>query len=123
MQGSLLFLTGDEIDGSARVDLSAENIITASTATGTPGIDTMALEASIYPNADGKVGGDALVAVVASQNITAPGTAFFAVANGNYQNLGGGTIGGNAAVDITATDISTGDFLPQIYNYGASMRW
>jgi hypothetical protein len=119
--GVISLFGGGQIDASAQVGLNAQNIITASTATGTPGIDTMALEASIYPNADGKVGGDALVAVVASQNITAAGTAFFAVANGNYQNLGGGTIGGNAAVDITATDISTGDFLPQIYNYGASI--
>src|SRR5262249_39459840 len=45
---------------------------------------------------------------------------FFAVANGNYQNLGPGTIGGNAEVAVSASSISTGDFLPQIYNYGGS---
>ncbi len=114
------FASGGQIDGSAVVLITGQNIITASTATGTPGIDTMALEASIYPNADGKVGKDATVVVVASQNITAPGTAFFTVANGNYQNLGPGTIGGNAEVDVSALSISTGDFLPQIYNYGGS---
>jgi hypothetical protein len=114
------FATGGQIDGSAIVVLNGQNIITASTATGIPGTDTMALEASIYPNAGGKVGGDAVVGVVASQNISAPGTAFFAVANGNYQNLGPGTIGGNAVVGVTASSISTGDFLPQIYNYGGA---
>ena len=114
------FASGGQIDGNAVVLINANNIITASTATGTPGTDTMALEASIYPNADGKIGNDALVAVVASQNITAPGTAFFTVANGNYQNLGPGTIGGNAGIDISALNISTGDFLPQIYTYGGS---
>src|SRR5207248_10957576 len=38
---------GGQIDASALVVLNAQNIITASTATGTPGVDTMALEASI----------------------------------------------------------------------------
>jgi hypothetical protein len=114
------FATGGQIDGSAVVVLNGQNIITASTATGTPGTDTLALEASIYSNAGGKVGKDAIVGVVATQNISAPGTAFFAVANGNYQNLGPGTIGGMAQVAISASSILTGDFLPQIYNYGGA---
>jgi len=114
------FASGGQIDKSAVVVINGQNITTASTATGTPGTDTLALEASIYPNAGGKVGGDAIVGVVATQNISAPGTAFFAVANGNYQNLGPGTIGGNAEVAVSASSISTGDFLPQIYNYGGS---
>ena len=54
---------GGKIDASALVVLNAQNIITASTATGTPGVDTMALEASIYPNVNGTVGGDALINV------------------------------------------------------------
>jgi len=37
----------------------------------------MALEASVYPNVSGGVGGDALVNVLASQDISAPGTALF----------------------------------------------
>ena len=111
---------GGKIDASALVVLNAQNIITASTATGTPGVDTMALEASIYPNVNGTVGGDALVSVQAAQDITAPGKTLFWVANGNYQNLGPGTITGNAEVDVSATNISTGDLLLQILNYGGS---
>jgi FecR protein len=111
---------GGKIDASALVVLNAQNIITASTATGTPGVDTMALEASIYPNVNGTVGGDALVSVQAAQDITAPGKTLFWVANGNYQNLGPGTITGNAEVDVSATNISTGDLLIQILNYGGA---
>src|SRR6476646_4014371 len=66
--------TGGHIGGNAIVALGAQNIITPSTATGIPGTDTMALEASIYPNASGQVGGDALVHVSASQHISAPGS-------------------------------------------------
>jgi FecR protein len=109
-----------QIDGNAVVTLQAQNIITSSIATGTIGIDTMALEASIYTNVNGIVGGDAIVNVTASQDISAGGTALFWVANGNYQGLGPGTIGGNAEVNVSATDISTGDFFFQIENYGGS---
>ena len=112
--------TGGHIGGNAIVTLNAQNIITASTASGVPGTDTMALEASIYPNASGTVGGDALVNVSASQNISAPGSVLFWVANGNYQNLGPGMIGGNAEVNVNASNISTGDFFDQILNYGGA---
>jgi FecR protein len=111
---------GGQVDGSAIVTLNAQNITTPSTASGIPGTDRLALEASIYSNVNGRIGNDAIVSVVASQSISAPGTAFFTVANGNYQNLGPGTIGGNAEVDVGASTISTGDFLPQIYNYGGA---
>ena len=109
-----------QIDGNAVVTLQAQNIITSSTATGTIGIDTMALEASIYSNVNGSIGGDAIVNVTASQDISAAGSTLFWVANGNYQGLGPGTIGGNAEVNVSATDISTGDFFFQIENYGGS---
>jgi hypothetical protein len=112
--------TGGRIDGNAIVTLSAQNITTPSTASGVPGTDTMAIEASIYPNASGTVGGDAIVNVFASQNISAPGSVLFWVANGNYQDLGGGTIGGNAEVNVSAVDISTGDLFTQILNYGGA---
>jgi len=81
----------------------------------------MALEASIYPNVSGRVGGDAIVNVLASQVTSAPGTALFWIANGNYQNLGPGSIGGIAEVNVGASNISTGDLLAQILNYGASI--
>jgi len=118
--GVISLFGGGQIDASALVVLNAQNIITASTATGTPGVDTMALEASIYSNVAGTVGGDAVISVQAAQDITAPGKTLFWVANGNYQNLGPGTIGGNAEVDVSATKISTGDLLLQILNYGGS---
>ena len=118
---SLTFGAASHIDGNALLTLSAQNITTTSTATGTPGIDTMALEASIYPNVAGTVGGDAIINVSATQNISAPGTTLFWIANGNYQNLGPGNIGGNAEVNITAVSISTGDLLAQIQNFGASI--
>ena len=44
----------------------------------------------------------------------------FWVANGNYQNLGPGMIGGNAEVNASASNISTGDFFDQILNYGGA---
>ena len=112
--------TGGTITGSATVTLQGQNIITPSTATGVPGTDTMALEASIYTNVNGSVGGDAIINVNASQQISAPGTVLFWVANGNYQNLGPGQIGGNAAVNVSAANISTGDFFFQILNYGGA---
>lgn len=112
--------TGGHIGGNAIVALGAQNIITPSAASGVPGTDTMALEASIYPNASGTVGGDALVDVAASQGISAAGSALFWVANGNYLNLGPGTIGGSAEVNVSASNISTGDFFDQILNYGGA---
>jgi hypothetical protein len=118
--GTISLFNGGKIDANAQLDLSAQNIITASAATGTPGVDIMALEASIYSNVNGTVGGDALVNVQAVQNITAPGMTLFWIANGNYQSLGPGTITGKAEVDVTATNISTGDLLTQVLNYGGS---
>src|SRR4029077_19633347 len=83
--GSIVLYGGEKIALSALVGLNAQNIITASNATGTPGVDTMALEASIYSNVNGTVGGDAQVTVQAVQDITAAGKTLFWVANGNYQ--------------------------------------
>ena len=112
--------TGGHIGGNAIVTLSAQNIVTPSTNSGIPGTDLMAIEASIYPNTGGTVGGDAIVDVSALQNISAPGSVLFWVANGNYQNLGPGMIGGNAEVNASASNISTGDFFDQILNYGGA---
>ena len=82
--------TGGHISRNAIVTLDGQNIITPATISGTPGTDLMAIEASIYPNTGGTVGGDAIVDVSASQDISAPGSVLFWVANGNYQNLGPG---------------------------------
>ena len=58
--------------------------------------------------------------VLASQDISALGSALFWVANGNYLELGPGIIGGNAEVNVSASNISTGDFFDQILNYGGA---
>ena len=113
-----VFIAGGHIGGDATVTLAAQNIATSSTATGVPGIDTMALEASIYSDGSGTIGGNAIVNVLASQNISAPGTVFFGVANDNYQGFGGGTIGGDAQVNVTAGSLSTGALFDNIYNNG-----
>ena len=118
--GSTGNFTGGHIDGNAILTLDAQNITTPSTNSGIPGTDTMAIEASIYPNASGTVGGDAIVNVSASQNISAPGSILFWVANGNYLDLGGGTIGGNATVNVSAASLSSGDLFVQILNYGGA---
>ena len=111
---------GGQIGGTASVSVQANNITTDSTASGVPGTDTMALEFSIYSNVRGTIGGDALVDVMATHDISAPGTIFFTVANGNYQQLGPGHIGGNASVDVTATNLFSGDLFAEIYNYGGA---
>ena len=54
------------------------------------------------------------------QNISAPGSILFWVANGNYLDLGGGTIGGNATVNVSAASLSSGDLFVQILNYGGA---
>ena len=118
--GSTGNFTGGRIDGDAIVTLNAQNITTPSTNSGIPGADVMAIEASIYPNASGTVGGNAIVDVSASQDISAPGSILFWVANGNYLDLGGGTIGGNATVNVSAASLSSGDLFVQILNYGGA---
>jgi hypothetical protein len=118
------FIAGGHIGGNAIVTLSAQNITTFSTNSGTPGlipgIATMALEASIYPDGSGTIGGNAIVNVLASQNITAPGTTFFTVANGNFMDTGGGTIGGDATLNVSAANLTTGTLFADIYNYGGA---
>ena len=114
------FIAGGHIGGDATVTLAAQNITTPSTATGVPGIDTMALEASIYSDGSGTIGGNAIVNVTASQNISAPGTVFFTVDNSNYMGFGGGTIGGDAQVNVTASNLSTGALFDDIYNNGGA---
>jgi hypothetical protein len=111
---------GGHIDGDALVNVSAQDILTPSTNSGIPGTHPMAIEASIYSNAGGFVGGNAIVQVAATGDISAPGSVLFWVANGNYQNLGGGTIGGNAEVNVTANNLASGDLYTQILNYGGA---
>jgi FecR protein len=116
----IIFIAGGHIGGDATVTLAAQNITTSSMATGIPGTDVMALEASIYSNGSGTIGGNAIVNVTASQNISAPGTVFFTVANGNYQGFGPGTIGGDAQINLSASNFSSGTLFDDIYNYGGA---
>src|SRR5205807_1842600 len=48
------------------------------------------------------------------------GTSFFTVANGNYMGFGGGTIGGDAKINVDAANFSTGALIDDIYNYGGA---
>jgi hypothetical protein len=80
----------------------------------------MALEASIQPHGSGTIGGNAIVNVLAVQNISAPGTVLFAVANGNFMGTGGGTIGGDATLNISAVNLTTGALFADIFNYGGA---
>ena len=66
------------------------------------------------------IGSDAIVNVSADQNISALGSALFWIANGNFMGFGGGTIGGDAQVNVGAVDISTGDLFAEIFNYGGA---
>jgi hypothetical protein len=118
--GSTANFTGGRIVGNASVSVNTQNITTPSTNSGVPGTDVMAIEASIYSNASGIVGGDAIVDVRASENISAPGSVLFWIANGNYLDLGGGTIGGDAQVNVSAASLSSGDLFIQILNYGGA---
>jgi hypothetical protein len=111
---------GGHISGDALVNISAQDILTPSTNSGIPGSGPMAIEASIYSNAGGFVGGNAIVQVSTTGDISAPGSVLFWVANGNFQNLGGGTIGGNAEVNVTASNLASGDLYTQILNYGGA---
>jgi hypothetical protein len=111
---------GGHIGGNATVSLAGNNITTSSTATGVPGTDVMALEASIYPDVNGFVGGNAIVNVTAAQKISAPGTVFFTVANGNFMGLGPGTIGGDGKIMVSAGNLSPGALFDDIYNFGGA---
>ena len=80
----------------------------------------MALAATIESDGSVLIGGDAIVKVSADQNISALGSALFWIANGNFMGFGGGTIGGDAQVNVGAVDISTGDLFAEIFNYGGA---
>jgi hypothetical protein len=80
---------GGRIGGDAIISVNAANISTGG-----------ALGTSI-DNFGGSVGGNAIINFAATGNITAQGDAIFRIDNSN-----GGTIGADAAIDLTATNIS-----------------
>jgi len=93
------FLPGGTIDSDATLDLRAGNMSTV--------IDYV--NAGIFNDGGGHIGGNATINVVASGGINAATDAFFTITNNqNDQGPPAGTIGGDAAINVTATNISTG---------------
>lgn len=65
----------------------------------------------------GMIDGNAAVAVAVGGDITTPDVLEFAVLNNDFRFLAaGGTIAGNAGVDVSAGSISTGDFFQPLIN-------
>jgi FecR protein len=107
-----VFRGGGHIGGDAIVTLTARNIITLSTASGGPGGNGAALEASIYTNGQGFIGEDAIINVSASQRISAAlGSILFWIPNLNFEGFGGGMITGDATIHVIAASISSGSTL------------
>jgi hypothetical protein len=117
------FVAGGNITGDTAVTLSARNITSSSTDSGTPvtGLLTNSIEASIYNDGSGHIGGNALVNVTASGDITTPGGAVFAIFNNNFMGFGGGTVVGDATVDVSANNITANALTAQIDNTGGSI--
>ena len=85
-----------------------------------PGVDVMALEASIYTNVSGTLSGDAAVDVIASQNISSLVTTLFWVVNGTIRILVR-EHWKECCSYRSANDISTGDLFDQIVSYGSAV--
>src|SRR5439155_884367 len=96
------FIAGGTIGGNASVLLTAQDILTTSTASGTPGLDIMALEASIYTNGSsdglegGQIGENATISVAAASIQAASLLA-------EINNSQGGQIGGSASINVFAS--------------------
>ncbi len=93
------FLPGGTIDSDAILDVSAGSM--------SSGIDYF--NALISNDGGGHIGGNAIINVVASGAINAGTDAFFTITNNqNGDGPPAGTIGGDATIDASATNISTG---------------
>ena len=93
------FLPGGTIDSDAILDVRAGNISTA----------TDYFNALISNDGGGHIGGNAIINVVATGGINAATDAFFTITNNqNDQGPPAGTIGGDAAINVTAANVSTG---------------
>jgi hypothetical protein len=93
------FAPGGTIDADAILDVSAGNMSTG----------TDYFNALITNDGGGHIGGNAIINVIASGAINAGTDAFFTITNNqNDEGPPAGTIGGDAAINITAINISTG---------------
>lgn len=105
------FLPGGTIDSDAILEVSAGNMSTA----------TNYFNALISNDGGGHIGGSAMINVVATSGaINAGADAFFTITNNrNSDGPPAGTIAGDAAINVSATSISTGGGLfPAIDNSG-----
>ena len=104
------FAPGGTIGADAILDVIAGNMSTG----------TDYFNAGIFNDGGGHIGGSAIMTVVASGAINAGTDAFFTITNNqSTEGQPAGTIGGDAAINITAAGISTGGGLfPTIDNSG-----
>jgi hypothetical protein len=107
------FAPGGTIDSDAILDVSAGNMSTG----------TDYFNAVIFNDGGGHIGGSAIVNVVAAGGINAGTDAFVEILNGpNGEGTPAGTIGGDATINVSATNISTGGGLYSVIdNSGGSI--
>jgi hypothetical protein len=107
----ILAQRGGAIGGDATINLDAASIVSTAT-DGLLGITLSSYDA-------GSIGGNALIALNVSGEISAPSEVEFSILNNDIFGGGGGTIGSDATIDVTANDISTsGVLFAQIRNEG-----
>src|SRR5206468_5146720 len=98
--------TGGTIGGNATVNVTAANIST--------GVDSFGSSLDgLINNATGNIGGDAIVNVDVTNDITAQGPANFTIDNSNGGSIGGTT---NVAVNVTNDVTAAGGVTLQILN-------
>jgi hypothetical protein len=102
---------GGVLGGDATINLGAASVVTTLSA-GLFGVTIGNYDA-------GSIGGNALIDVNVSGEISAPSEVEFSILNNDIFGGGGGTIGSDATVAVSATDISTaGVLFAQVLNSG-----
>src|SRR5207249_3237890 len=105
---------GGTIGTDATVNVNVGNI------TSGPDVNSNALIVQI-DNRGGSIGGNATIDFAASGNVDAQGNALFQIFNEN-NGSGGGSIGSDAMINVTAASISTGGSLfATIFNTGGNI--
>ena len=75
---------------------------------------------SISNGSLGSIGGSAIISLNLTRDLAAQGNANFAIGNQD-QGSGGGTIGSDATINVSAANISANSLLAQIDNTGGSI--
>ena len=101
---------GGIIGGNAMVSVSANSLTTTQ---GDAGL-------SIFNGSLGSIGGSAIISLNLTGDLAAQGNANFAIGNQD-QGSGGGTIGSDATINVSAANISANSLLAQIDNTGGSI--